>query len=322
MKDLLDILIFTYNRAEFLARTLEQFAASPFKNCRFTILDNHSTDSTPEVCLGFQARFAQMRVIRHPKNIGGLANLLRAIEVAGAKFTWIICDDDSYDFSAIDDVLDVLRDGGADLVSIGVEGHELPSGARTQIRGFALEHPYLLGHSFVPALIFRTNLFTPELIRAGYDNIDTMFPHFPFLAAVARGESVIYVSRSKVIRKSSNVGYSTFRFLSGWAKSCRKIGDTALRCKGMKEVFGREVLLKNLLYCILTERRFRPAACAREYSELLKQLLLASPAVAAVASGFAPLVFAPGFIFEWLWEKYQAHRKTQGQAVPVFDEHR
>src|SRR4051812_15580028 len=98
MRDL-EIFIFTYNRAESLKRTLLQLAAEPVRSCRITVLDNHSTDATPEVCTGARNFLPNLRHIRHSKNIGGLANYLRAIEVAEAKYTWVICDDDSFDFT-------------------------------------------------------------------------------------------------------------------------------------------------------------------------------------------------------------------------------
>src|SRR4051812_4124120 len=107
--DQLEILIFTYNRAESLRRTLSQFTSEPIRNCRLTVLDNHSTDNTPQVCSEAQGSHSNLRIVRHPKNIGGLANYLRAIELAAAPYSWVICDDDSYDFSKATDVFEEIR---------------------------------------------------------------------------------------------------------------------------------------------------------------------------------------------------------------------
>ena len=40
LEDLLELVLITYNRSEYLDNTLKQFADSPFKNCKMTIIDN------------------------------------------------------------------------------------------------------------------------------------------------------------------------------------------------------------------------------------------------------------------------------------------
>lgn len=317
----LELFVFTYNRAEFLARTLGQLADSPFRACAITILDNHSTDSTPHVCGTWAGQLPRLRTVRHPKNIGGLANYLRAIELASAEYTWVLCDDDRFDFGKVDDILALLGTKAWDLISVGVEGHELPGGYRGTVRPLALAHPYFLSHSFVPSLIFRTDLFDEDLIRQGYANIETMFPHFPFVTAMAEQNRSIALSRDKVIRKSVNVGYSTFRFLTGWIQSCRKIPSPDLRRKALAEVLGR-TLATNLLYCILTERTFRPGRYQAEYRALLAQAWLAGPVSASKIASFAPLVWMPAAGHRAAWRQYQKHRQRQGLPLPNFDEER
>ena len=321
IEQLLEIFIFTYNRADFLARTLDQFAAGPFRHCSITVLDNHSTDATAAVCERFRPKLPKVHHVRHPKNIGGLANYLRGIELARAEYTWVICDDDNYDFSGAADIIDEITGKRVDFISVGIEGHELPGGYAGPIGAFALNHPYFLSHSFVPSMIFRTSLFDSEIIRRAYDNIETMFPHFPFVASLAERNRSIYVSKNKIIRKSTNVGYSTFRFLTGWAQSCRKISDGALRRKAISEVFGR-ALVVNLLYCILTERTFRPQRYRAEYMELLRQAWITHLVLGVKIVAFAPLVLMPAALHRLCWSRYAEHRRRQGQPLPNFDENR
>lgn len=322
IENVLEIFVFTYNRAASLGRTLEQFAEGPLKNCSLTVLDNHSTDATAETCRSFLGRLPRLNIVRHPKNIGGLANYLRGIELAKAQYTWVICDDDSYDFAQFGDILATLLGGETDLVSVGVEGHAMPGGLVGSLASVALEQPFFLSHSFVPSLIFRTSLFTPELIRLGYDNVDTMFPHFPFLAALVQRNATIYVSRGKVIRKSATVGYSTFRFLAGWIKSCRKAPRSPARAKAVSEVFGGAVFFKNLLYCVLTEKTFRPLNYWPEYKELFGQTLLFGLFLAVKVVLFLPLVLAPKGVHRLLWAWYSRYRAKKGMPLPVFDEER
>lgn len=322
IRDRLEIFIFTYNRARHLGATLEQFAKGPLRECRLTVLDNASTDETPSVVAGFAGRLPALRHVRHPKNIGGLANYLRAIELAEREYCWVVCDDDTFDFDKFDDVERLLDQGEVDLVSVAVEGHGLTLGRRARCGVFAREEPFFLAHSFVPGLIFRASLFDAANLRAGYDNIDTMFPHFPFLVSLARRDVSIAVSARPIIAKSNNVGYSTYRFLAGWLKSCRKIPERALRAKALSEVFGGTAFWRTALYCVLTEREYRPKACVAEYRELLAQARITSVSISAALLSFLPLVLAPRWIHRPLWAAYKKHRARRGLPLPCFDEGR
>ena len=106
IEEKLEIVLITYNRYKDLENTLKQFSDGPFSDCKITILDNCSDDKTPEICVKYKNIFPDMTIIRHRKNIGGNANILRAVETSKSIYTWIICDDDSYDFS---DCLDIVK---------------------------------------------------------------------------------------------------------------------------------------------------------------------------------------------------------------------
>jgi glycosyltransferase involved in cell wall biosynthesis len=95
----LEILLITYDRAKDLEKTLNQVLNSPFKNCKITVIDNCSPDDTPQVCAYFQKLFSNLEIIRHKKNIGSSPNYLRAVELSSSNYTWVLCDDDTFDFS-------------------------------------------------------------------------------------------------------------------------------------------------------------------------------------------------------------------------------
>lgn len=318
----LEIFIFTYNRAESLRRTLSQLTAEPVRYCRITVLDNHSTDATPEVCAAAKNSLPNFRHVRHPKNIGGLANYLRGIELAEAKYTWVICDDDSFDFNKASDVFAEIAKGETDIISVGVDGHRLPPGQRGKLLTFAQQHDFFLSHSFVPSMIFKTSLFDPDRIRAGYDNIDTMFPHFPFLIHIAETDRSIYVSREKVITKSNNVGYSTFRFMSGWLTSCRRFNSRQLRSKALSEVFSGENFFKTLIFSILMERQFRPERCYSEFRDLRSEAAHTDRLIWLKILLATPMLLSPAFLHRMMWNKFANYRRSKGSELPNFDEAR
>ena len=62
-----------------------------------------------------------MMIVRHPKNIGANPNILRAVETSNSIYTWIICDDDFYDFSDCLDIIDAINSEKFDLISPGTQ---------------------------------------------------------------------------------------------------------------------------------------------------------------------------------------------------------
>ena len=101
LKDKLEIILVTYNRKPYLEDTLNQLFCdeSPIKDCNFTILDNCSTDGSSELIQEYSKKYNNIKHIRHNKNIGGNANITRAIEIATKKYFWVLCDDDKYDWT-------------------------------------------------------------------------------------------------------------------------------------------------------------------------------------------------------------------------------
>lgn len=318
----LQLFVFTYNRAASLRKLLGYFSKSPFRNCAFTILDNCSTDGTPAVFEEFKTQFGDLRHIRHRKNIGGLANYLRAVEYADTEYSWIITDDDHYDFSQIEDVVAKIESGSVDLISVGIEGHTLPEGFEGAVESFAQRHPFFLGHSLVPALIFRTSLFTPDCLRKGYDNCYTMFPHFPFLASLVRADRTIYVSQRKLITAGVNYGYSTFAYLRGWMQSSASIPDRKVSRIALNNVFAGLRFCHMLVYSIITEKKYRPKKYLRDFDQLFKEALIHSPLNFLKLCAFLPLLLMPAPMHAMVWRIYEDYRRKKGQPLPNFDEDR
>src|SRR5688572_3907752 len=213
-------------------------------------------------------RFSRLCHVRHPKNIGGLANYLRAIELANTEYTWVICDDDHYAFDC-EDLLKRIAESSVDVLSVGLAGHQTPGEFSGGARKLAQSAPFFFEHSLVSTLIFRTRLYSPELIRAAYDNVYTMFPHFPFLASLVERDVSIYTCRNKMITAGVNLGYSGFAYLRGWLQSVRSIRNSEVRRLAYRDVFKGSPFWHILLFSILIERSHRRSRYRGNYLELL-----------------------------------------------------
>ena len=82
LKDTLEIILITYNRKPFLQNTFKQLLAetSPVKDLDITVLDNCSTDGTSDYLKELCSKHPNIKHVRHNRNIGGNANIARAIE--------------------------------------------------------------------------------------------------------------------------------------------------------------------------------------------------------------------------------------------------
>jgi len=241
LEDQLEVLCITYNRAGHLDRTLGQLVDSPLERCRITVLDNASTDATPEVCARRSADLPHLQTVRHPKNVGASANYLRAVELATAPYTWVICDDDSYDFARFGDVSQAICSGEFDLISLGSA-----AGTYRWVRGLAttttelrrVKPGFHFISSFVPSLIFRTDLFDSTALSQGYRAAGNLFPHFPFLNACVSQRRSLYIAQEQVLfRNEGQNVLSPLHFLTLWVNNCRTIADPQLRSQVIFEAF-------------------------------------------------------------------------------------
>lgn len=71
----MSIIIPTFNRADLIVSTLERVRAQTFSHWECLVVDDGSTDETPEVVAGFVARDGRFRYVTHPcRNVSALRN--------------------------------------------------------------------------------------------------------------------------------------------------------------------------------------------------------------------------------------------------------
>ena len=296
----LELVLITFNRSAELHHTLARLAESPFAGCRLTVLDNCSTDATPEVCAELAPRFADFHVVRHRRNIGGGPNLLRAIEIARAPYTWILCDDDEFDFSDCSDVIQTLMAGEVDLICVGGPGREDWKPGQTTLGELAASGErvfYVL--TFIPSTIFRSELFDERALTVGYKSIDNLYPTFDFVRRQVERSASVHVSNNLlVLRRGVAVPGSALYWLLRWVRCCSTIEDQRLRHAAVYSTTPRRRhWLMVLASAIAQERLYFPRRVTAEVLEL--GALLRGEQRLALAL-FAPLAFIPAGVYERL----------------------
>lgn len=93
-KPLVSIGMPVYNGGDFFRCALESLLAQDYGNFELIISDNHSTDSTQEICLDYAARDERIRYFRNQTNLGPKNNFNKVLELSqGEYFMWHAHDD-------------------------------------------------------------------------------------------------------------------------------------------------------------------------------------------------------------------------------------
>ena len=196
----LELFLPTYNRKRFLANTLEQLTApeSPVRNCQMTILDNASTDGSAELLDEYAAKFPNIKVLHHAKNIGGNANIARCFEMAKSKYVWVLCDDDKYDFSNWNECEQLLAQNPPAIV---VANYGKPE------KGIAHLFRQL---SFVPAAIYRTDFITSDTLINMHFSISNLFPQLAVAAAAVNVQPSLPILKKPLVTMQLNPGNDSY----------------------------------------------------------------------------------------------------------------
>lgn len=121
----LSICIPTYNFGPYIGATLESVMPQLSSGVEIVVLDGGSTDETPDVVAGFQARYpGRLRYERRPERGGIDRDLARTVAMARGEYCWLFCSDD------------VMKPGAVELVLAQIE-----SGLDVYVCGFTLASP-------------------------------------------------------------------------------------------------------------------------------------------------------------------------------------
>lgn len=244
IKELLTICIPTYNRKGYLKHTLDQFLKSPFKDCDIFVLNNASTDGTDLLAEDYLS-FPNIRFINNKYNIGGSANIIRCVEYGDSPYIWIIGDDDTYDFSFTEDVLNEIRKEEIPLIHVGAHtdkrwafGGEYLTPRQALNKGYS----YFKYGSFMGCSIYKRNVISRYIIEA-YRNIYNSYPHMPILISIFENDQSFYISKNRIARASvGNQGYRFDEMIQWWSGTCNLLKSKNDRKLAFFNQFDGEIL--------------------------------------------------------------------------------
>ncbi len=106
---LLSVGLCVYNGEKYISEGIESVLSQDISNLELIISDNHSTDSTQEICERYQALDKRIRYVRLPENLGFLKNCWNALSLARAPYFMWATYDDLYESSFARSCIDRLE---------------------------------------------------------------------------------------------------------------------------------------------------------------------------------------------------------------------
>ena len=109
MKDLVSIVMPTYNHGRYISRALDSVIAQTYKSWEAIIVDNYSTDNTSDII----ASYSDSRIKHLKINNGGIIGVSRNLGLAEAKGDWIafLDSDDWWEQSKLESSLYEAKNG-------------------------------------------------------------------------------------------------------------------------------------------------------------------------------------------------------------------
>jgi len=188
IKDELEIVLITYNRAECLKNSLDEILAdnSPIKNCDITILNNNSTDDTAQIVEEYQKENQNLKHLINPKNIGGCANIAKAFSEFSnnKKYIWVLCDNDRYDWNNWFEIENAIEND-FDLIMTRKCENNISS--------------IFYMTNLVSGFIVKCENITETVISNMYDYVKFLFPHFALTAYIINHNKKVYVPSKDIV---------------------------------------------------------------------------------------------------------------------------
>ena len=113
---LLTICIATYNRANYIAETMESIIPQLADDVELLIVDGASTDNTEEVVRRYACLDPRVRYVRLPIKGGVDQDYCKSVELARGEYCWLFTDDDLLKAGAVPAVRSAINAGNCLIV--------------------------------------------------------------------------------------------------------------------------------------------------------------------------------------------------------------
>lgn len=330
----LSLCIPTYNRASYLADTLERIAAQlaglAGTSVEVVVSDNASSDDTPGVLDRAQAAYPRLalRRSRQTENLGPDINILETVRMARGEFVYLLSDDDMLLPGAVDKLLDLMRDyPEADALTLNIRSfvddtddsappwYDVPEDTLITDRDRALE-ALALSHLFMSMTAFRRQLVTKDYREQIGSRLT---PSFMFMDVLARGRGLVITARPFLAQRLDNTGgYGFFEIMVTRYQDLLRYGAEAGLSPAVLRGFHVKQLKTSIFHFLIRHKMM-----AERYSFQIPfwdgcwRLLRAYGPHPFVLFLVLPLMLAPAPLLRRLWRLYRVVRYGPRRAAAM-----
>lgn len=193
---MISVIMLTYNREDVVSRAIESILAQTYRNFKFIIVDNGSTDRSGQIADKYAAKDRRIQVIHRERgNIGSGRNA--GLDAARGEYITFIDDDDYAEPNYLEYLYDLAVSNGADIAVCGswreVEGTQQPKYVFDGVFTYSGEDAVVellkreKFNSANPTKLIASRIF--EQVRYSnigkYDDIKTVYKQFAYARTVA-----------------------------------------------------------------------------------------------------------------------------------------
>lgn len=252
---LVSIVVINYNNAQWVEETLDSIAAQTYQSIELIIVDDCSTDNSPELIEAWLKNYTKLfKFIRHDKNKGICATCNTGFKIANGSFVSYIASDDSMLPEKTEKQVDILKKSAEDIAMVYSDAY-LMNDDGNPIYGWFIQKyrqdfvqppsgwifDELLKGNFIPAMSI---MFKKEVLKVvGYFDESLVFEDYDMWLRIASKYKIVYSSTPSVkyrIRKESLI-----KKIKSWNPSLIKI---LLKFQDKKNVRDRLIEIAKTSY--------------------------------------------------------------------------
>lgn len=118
-KPFISVVMSTYNRQEFLHRSINSVLCQTFKDFEFIIINNGSTDDSLKLCQDYASQDSRIKIINIDVNKGAPPARNRGLAEASCEYVALIDDDDYCEPQMLEYLWNLVQDHEADIAMCG-----------------------------------------------------------------------------------------------------------------------------------------------------------------------------------------------------------
>lgn len=115
----ISVIMCTYNRKDFLPRSIESILSQTFHDFEFIVVNNGSTDGSEEICQKYAKQDNRIKMLHIAENHGAPAGRNKGLDTASCEYITIVDDDDYCEQRMLEHLWKLASEYNADISMCG-----------------------------------------------------------------------------------------------------------------------------------------------------------------------------------------------------------